>query len=192
MDRKNGAYDDKCFIIKLYDEYYRFMYALVKASIYSKNEDDITACVNDVFIKALAKADALKNHGNVKAWLVLTAKYTVMNFNKKYIRERKKQVQLDEAHDNICGESFTESVHDEMDFGDMNIQGVKKAILDCLNSKEHELYSLKYEMNYDNPRIADKLGINENNVRARLSRLHKKIIEIKDSEIEKYVNGRKK
>ena len=174
---------DRQFIEELYDTNYSFVKTLVKASLYSNNIDDITSCVNDVFIIAIQKVDILKTHNNIKAWFTLTTKYTVLSENRKFVKSRKKLKQITE--ESLCSyeDTYVDDIVNNIVFNDINFIELKQSILNELSDKEFDLFKLKYILQTANSLIAEKYSISENNVRAKLSRLHKKILKIKDKKL---------
>jgi len=73
------------FIEKIYRENADFIKAIIKSNLYSKNEQDIFDCVQDVFFTAL-KRDDIQDHPNVKGWLCSTAKIIAKQYNTKYLK----------------------------------------------------------------------------------------------------------
>lgn len=73
---------DRKFIKKIYNDYYKFVYTIVKNSIYSSQE--IEPCVQDVFVAAMESAD-IEKHPNIQGWLFITAKNISKRFNHKYL-----------------------------------------------------------------------------------------------------------
>jgi len=153
---------------KIYAKYYDHVYRKVKSTLYTKVEDDITSCVQDTYIKAWLNIENLKNHANVKGWLIVAAGHTAGNFNKKHMI-RKARTGDPNAIDVIPDEDFTEEIYGKI---------AAEEILSQLSEGERVLYEMKYVEKLSNQEIGAILGITANAVAARNNRLIKKLKEL--------------
>ncbi|MHC1696217.1 MAG: RNA polymerase sigma factor [Eubacteriales bacterium] len=179
-------HDDKVFLEKLYTENFRSVKMFIKSLLYSKNEDDIIACVQDVFLVAIEKLDLLKNHDNKRAWLYITAKYIAFNENKKFLKRKMKLMEIDEKMLSTYQDTFADNIIEDIIYNNIDLPSAMQDIFGQLTVDEFKLMKLKFQMNQGNIEIAKNYNISENNVRARISRLKKKIQVFNEININKF------
>ena len=73
----------------------------------------------------------------------------------------------------LLPDPHTEDLYDETD--DMQIERAKEYVLSQLTKAEREVYTLRYESDLSVSEIAQKVGISEDAVRARLHRIKLKV-----------------
>lgn len=123
--------------------------------------DDI---VQDVFLELLRKYDSFENHPNQVGWLYRTASYKIREYERR-MRIRN-EVTIEEKMQEVCG---SDKGYQEIEF--------KLLIKRILSDEECLRYVRYYIWGYSVEELASLEGVSENNVRVRLSRLRKKIVD---------------
>ncbi len=172
---------DNDFITRIYNDYYNMVKMVITSQIYSKNIDDITSCVHDVYITAMKK-EGLETHPSIDGWLYLTAKNVAKRFNKKHLTELNKTCDIDDIE--LPDGDFTEDLIDKLDTPLEKEELLKKRILDNLTDMEKDFYVLKYIKKLPNEEIGEILGITTGSANTRNMRLKAKIRKL----VHDYVN----
>ena len=163
------------FIVKIYNEHYGLIELIVKNSIHTSNYDDITACVQDVFMVAMQK-EGLEEHANIKAWLLKTAKNVVNTFNRQRATRNK---YFDFNADFMTAEpmaaDFSDLLIDKIDFERFKSMNIDQIIMDSLTLNERDFYILLRFNKLSAKEISKVLSISEGSAATRRTRLKEKI-----------------
>lgn len=152
----NGAADD---IAKIYRRYFSDVYKFVYRKIPNKQvAEDIT---QDTFLLAVKKCEEILKHPNPRAWLLRTARYKIMELNRKMNR-------WDMEYLEECPE-LEEPAHQYE-----RIE-LELTALATISEKEWNMIKQYYLYGTTIAEMAETEGITENYLRVRLSRLRKKL-----------------
>jgi RNA polymerase sigma-70 factor (ECF subfamily) len=166
---------DSNFIEKLYEEYYSFIKLIVKNSIHTSNSDDITSCVQDVFVIAMQK-EGLEKHANIKAWLLKTTKNIVKSFNrKKAINNKYFDFRVDYMVFEPSTDDFSDSLIEKIDSERLKGLDFNQIIIESLSRNERDFYALLYHKKLSIKEISKVLNISEGAAATRNTRLKEKI-----------------
>lgn len=157
---------DSKFIEQIYNKYYKFVYTIVKNSIYSSQE--IESCVHDVFIAAIEYVN-LEKHPNIEGWLFITAKNISKQFNHKYLLRVNKIT--DEDENIIAQRDFISALEEDDEYIHLINNGIIKKILDSFTENEKVLYWLKYSQHKTYEEISDILNVSAGALMTRNSRM---------------------
>lgn len=171
--------NEKCKLIEnLYREHENHLYQLLKNRIHSSNQNDIYACLHDVFIILMTKEQHIEQMENIGGWLTLTAINVAMNFNKKEFRYYNFIDSQSAAAQEKTGHNDVEySVLNKLDLEKAIELNIMERIKKELSKDENRLFHYKYELGLKNSQIAALMEISEANVNTRAGRLKKKIID---------------
>lgn len=171
IKKKNDEWFNEIYIL-----YYEFVYEMLKTHLYSKVDDDVSSCTQEVFLIAYVKIDTLRIHPYIKGWLGETAIRYSKNFNRLYLIHQQYYEEIEDIDIETIpsGENVMQKVIGEMSFEE-NIQAneVKKH-LKKLSPDELKLYHLKYEQGLSNQEIGDFFSTSAQNIATRNTRLIKK------------------
>ena len=167
-ERERSMNTDKKFIDRLYTDHYQFVYRVAAGTLYSHIVQDIENCTQDVFVAAM-RAHELDRHPNIKGWLGATAKNIARQYNRKYLKEKKRYVELDE---NIELDRDFIAEFEEQDAFDGYM---RCKIFACFTDNERVLYKLRYVDHLKYSEIAELLNVSESALMTRNSRLVKKV-----------------
>ena len=120
--------------------------------------------VQDVFLEAVRKYDSFKGHSNPVGWLCQAANYKIMEYNRL----------LQKLH-MVC---FDELEYVENEYADGFMETELMLLLDASMTAEEKLHFYRFFLwGWTVEEIAEAEGISENNVRVKLTRLKKKLLQ---------------
>jgi RNA polymerase sigma factor (sigma-70 family) len=166
------------FFERIYNDYYSHIYSIIKSILFSKTDDDITSCVQEVFIIAYMKIETLYHHPNIMGWLVNTAQKYSRNFNRQYSQRKKfynDSLDIEAMPDE---KDLAQEIIEEISFEEYIKSDVVNKFLKKLSSDELKLYDLKYKQKLKNEEIGAIFGINAHAVASRNTRLINKFKKI--------------
>lgn len=172
---------DNDFITRIYNEYYGTVKMVVTSLIYSKNQDDITSCVHDVYLIAMKK-EGLEAHPSIDGWLYLTAKNVVNRFNHRYLTSKNRSCNLEDV--TLVEDDFSAQLAEDVDYQEIVKRSQVRDILAKLTDMERDFYDLRYRQKLSSREIGEALGISEGAVVMRNARLKTKIKKILRTMIE--------
>lgn len=149
---------------KKFSEWYTENYDTVRkyAAVVMREGSLAEDIAQDTFLEAWNKFEVLRNHPNVKGWLIKTAYFKVNNL----IRKRSRAEQL------TFGNGHPEGVWEEQGYRVKELELVLKA---WLSMEEKKRFERVFLWGYSAADVAVLEGITENNARVRISRLTKKL-----------------
>jgi RNA polymerase sigma factor (sigma-70 family) len=157
----------------IYEKYYDIVKRVVISRISTNNSDDISGCINDVFIAAYTDTkNDLQNHPNIAGWLVRTADNYVKRYNKTNAIRFKRSAELE---DDLSNDDFAKSSDENIVYNDMIKSGVLEKIFDTFTPAERDFYNLKYIQKLSDKEISDTTGMNPTLVRVKNHRLKLKV-----------------
>ncbi len=168
---------DKLAYGKLYNEFFGVLFSLCLQ--YTSNVKDSEEIVQDSFLKLWEHRAELTRDSNVKNYLYTITKNSCLNYlrDKQIFEKHLKQYQNREWHYNYealkkLGESFT-------DFEELRIK-IEQAI-DALPDDLRQVFRMNRFEDLKYREIAEKLGLSEKTVEARMSKALKILrVELKD------------
>jgi RNA polymerase sigma factor (sigma-70 family) len=165
---------DRRFIEEIYEGYYGLVKLIVKNTIHSTIFDDITSCVQEVFLIAMQK-DGLEKHDNIKAWLLLTTKNVAKTFNRQ-MAIRSKYVYLIPDHTALETylDDFSDSLIEKSELERLHGMDLNQIIIESLSQNERDFYALLMK-GLDFKEISKVLNISEGSAATRRSRLYENI-----------------
>lgn len=163
---KDYLLNDKVDIDKLLDDFYGYVYIIVKngISIYLTDED-IEEIISDVFIAVWNNSKEISNTIDIKAYLAGTAKSIIKN---KY-RKNEINFSISEYEEKIVDNSNLEKQAEE---NEQNI--IIKNTLKTLKKEEYTVFIMFYYENRTTKEIAEYLNCTVGNVKVILHRVRKK------------------
>ena len=163
-------------IEKISNEYYKEVHRF--CLYYCKKEDVALDLTQETFATLLKKKDSLENI-NIKSWLMSTARLLFLKYIEKYKKERSRVISIDENYEfiealasNIERKFITEITQQHIDM-----------VFSKLKKNELMLYEMYYDKNMSYSEISKKLGVKENALYARMSRLKDKVEKIIEEDI---------
>lgn len=158
------------FVGMLYERYFDviFKYCLPKLRF---DESAAADCAHAVFDEAAKKRDKLMKHPNVAGWLMVTAKHKVHKCWTKDLNSAVHSVPIDL----MAAIPDSRDPYDAIELTDGDIAHITEAVLSGLSENEAEIYRLFFRDGVSYADIAEKLGISEKAVRARLARVKAKL-----------------
>lgn len=173
----------KLHIEKLYNDYRNLVYNYVAQHIISTQKEDIEDCIEEIFINIIKRyeIDDLKNHNNIRNYIINASKYVVLDFNKEfYAKILKMQVSVpkEKLYDI---EDTTTAEHLKLE----ETQEYMKDLLKDLSFQQRELYSLLYIQNLSLTEVANYYNIDyyaASMRKVRLNNIVKKRLEKKHNE----------
>ncbi|OQP47452.1 hypothetical protein A4H97_08135 [Niastella yeongjuensis] len=165
---QNIAQGDERAFFSFYDHYS----ALLRPFLfkYTRVESDVEEIVQETFIKIWVNRDDLATIENVKAWVFKIASRTYLNYLKKAIREKKRNL--------IAGSGTaveTVTPFERTSVGEISA-AIKQAI-GKLSEQKKRVYAMSREQGLMPMEIAEKLGIPVGTVKNQLSAALKEIRE---------------
>lgn len=149
--------------IQIYDEYFDDVYRYVYFKIGNKwDADDI---VSEIFRKAYEKRSSFKEIENPKAWLLMIARNTVIDFYRK-----KKNILIGDEM-----EFYFNPLPFEDPFRESEEMECLKKSLNYLSKEDLEITNLRYFADLKFKEIADILDKTEQSLRVKSSRITKKL-----------------
>ena len=166
---------DNVFIEKIYEEYYGLVKLIVKNSIHTSNSDDITSCVQDVFVIAMQNT-GLENHPNIKGWLLLTTKNVVTKFNRQMVIQNK-YCDFKTDYNTVVfeGKDFSDLLIEKIHSDRLKSLDINQIIIESLSRNERDFYALLHNEKLDIKEISKILNISEGAAATRRTRLKEKI-----------------
>ncbi|MBO5335667.1 MAG: sigma-70 family RNA polymerase sigma factor [Lachnospiraceae bacterium] len=150
---------------RIYVEHRKKLQIFVRATV--KNEYVADDIVQDVFLELLKKYDSFEKHPNQIGWLYRTAAYKIKEYERRMIKQREVAMEAES----------TERGNDESGYSDIEFKLLIKKIL----SPEESLRYIRYYIwGYSVDEMAELEGVTANNIRVRLCRLQKKLVEYSD------------
>lgn len=166
------------FIDKLYTENSRQVYAIVQNRLHPTATVNADDCVQEIFMQAVRQADRLMEHPNPKAWLLLTARYVILNTNRKSDRQKKQANLLIDKLDK-CSECDVESlVIEQLLLEQISNDRIYEKIMQQLSESETQLLQLKWKKRQREKEIARQLHVPLKKVRNQTFRLRQKIMRL--------------
>lgn len=145
---------------EIYEKYYKLLYFCVGS--YITQREDIEDIVMDTFLSFFNNLDSIDLNGNIKNYLVRSAKNKAINLQKK-----KREVLIE----NI--EEFS------LDFGnDSNGNDLMDIIRDSLNDDERELFLSHVIEDISLRKLSKMRDENINTTKSKYHRIRKKLYEI--------------
>lgn len=152
----NGAADEMARIYRMYfTDVYKFVYRKIP------NKQIAEDIAQDTFLLAVKKREEILKHPNPRAWLLRTARYKMMELNRKM--NRWDMEYLEECPELEAPEHHYERIELEL------------TALATVNEKEWDMIKQYYLCGTTITEMAEAEGITENYLRVRLSRLRKKL-----------------
>jgi RNA polymerase sigma factor (sigma-70 family) len=183
---------DKSFIEKIYREYYSLIKLVVINSIHSSIPDDISSCIQDVFMAAMKQED-LKEHISVKGWLLKTTTIVTNDFNRKQAR-REKHIDHNainykyaiksesggtiEKDIDVFEADFSESIIENEELTRLKRLNYEKVIEESLFKSERDFFELIHYRKKSIDEICEILHISKGSAMVRRTRLKGKIKKI--------------
>lgn len=159
MDKKAEIQQE---IEDLYGKYRVNLHIFVSTAV--KNTYAVEDIVQDVFLEALKKYDAFKNHPNQIGWLYRTAAYKIKEYERRLhaisLVDVEEELNAPEDEHGYLETEFKLLLHEE------------------LTPEEHRRYNRYFRFGYSVEEIAELEGVTVNNMRVRLSRLKKKLLKL--------------
>lgn len=167
-------------IEKIMDQYIGYVYTIVYGKLSSVcNKQDIEECVSDVFYeiyKTRSNIDLKK--GSLKAYLAVVSKRKAIDVFRKF-RKKSGKVQIDEYnHDWIASNMDVEKAVTDKEANNLLIQEIKK-----LGQPDCQIMIRKYYYGQSSKVISKALGMKENTVNKRVSRVLVKLKEVLGGEL---------
>ncbi len=144
-------------VLSLKEELYR----IAKAKI--NEPEDIKDILQDTFLLGYLNISQLKNNKNFKQWLIKILINQCNNFYKNNNRNKE------------LNNKYLSSLFNENEYYSQEYNGEFDNLLDVLDIIEQEIFKLYYEEKYTVSEISEKLRINKNTIKSKLSRGRKKI-----------------
>lgn len=137
-----------------------------------KNREDAEELAQDAFIKAYQSLGTFRGESRFGTWLYRIA------YNAAVSRSRKKQMVLSELDHRIIENYPTDEMSDELDrLSDEDQKKIVDGLLDTLNPEENSLIMLYYYDNLPTEEIGEIMGLTQSNVKVKLHRLRKKLLQ---------------
>lgn len=161
MREKLMMNDSNDGIAEIYKESFGDVYKFVYHKVRNRHvAEDI---VHDAFLVALTKREEFLNHPKPKAWLMTTARYKLMELNKKL--KRWDMEYLEDLPELVEPGNCYERIELEL------------SALATISEDEWNMLKEYYLYGIDAATLAEREGITENNMNVRLTRLKKKLRE---------------
>lgn len=155
-------YDGKDGFREFYRDTYRKLLGYVsRMEEINESPEDM---VQDIYCLAFRKWDSLKQHPKPTGWLYITANHIAQNRQR---RKENRDVSLEQIMDDSDEKAGVFAAYEAVEW-----ELVSDKLLSEQDRKIFEKYYLK---NYGTTEISEELGISEENVRMRLSRIRKKM-----------------
>ncbi len=164
------ALSDTQYFAAIYDHYYPRIYNYIRLRVNSNSVEDL---VSQVFEKALSKLEIYSSQkGEFSIWLFTIAVNTVRD----HLRAQKRCVFEFRA----TIEEMTEAHEPDLEEKVLQNESKEKLLdaLKCLSIQEQNIIALKFWWNLTNRRIAQMMGLADNNVAVILFRALKRLRKI--------------
>lgn len=156
---------DKETCIRISEKYYNPVYRFCLTHLNEADAQDVT---QETFLLFQEKCPYLEDV-NIRAWLMAVANRKIKEKhrdNERYLKIAEKVKIFDEA---------VEFMEEECDLTEEDILKAKEEVISKLSQKEQRLFELIYTQRIKQKDIAKEMGISENAVSVRASRLNKKL-----------------
>lgn len=162
---KDYLVDGKIDIDKILDDFYGYIYIIVKNSVsICLTDEDIEEIISDVFIAIWKNSEKLSNTTNLKAYLAGTAKNVIKN---KY-RKIELNFSISDYEERIVDNSNLEKITEQ------NEQNVMiKEVLKTLKNEEYKIFIMFYYEEISIKEIAKELKCSVGKVKTTLYRVRK-------------------
>lgn len=150
------------FLKELMEATYDKIYTFIDRR--QKDKGFVEDAVQETFLEAYRKADILMEHPNQLGWLYITARNKMLKMNslkKEYCVYGEKQA--------VCLENIED---EEEHYGEIELRESIKA---TVSEKEYQMLRDYYLNGYNSEEMAEKYGMEQGNIRMRVSRLKKKL-----------------
>jgi len=159
---------------ELYDRYFSKVYNYVRYHVgLAAEADDVTGRIFEAALGKYGTYDAAR--GPVQAWLFTIARNAVIDWVR--LRNRRKEVVLDDAGEREGAEPRLETVLERKEEADMLLEAAGE-----LDERSKDLIALKFSSGMTNRDIAQLTGLGESNVGILIYRAVKKmqaLVEVK-------------
>ena len=164
---KDYLENGKLNIDKMLDDFYGYVYIIVKNGVSSHiTDEDIEEIISDVFVAIWKNSERLSATTALKAYLAGTAKNRIKN---KY-RKTEANISISEYEEKIIENSNLEKLAEE---NEQNL--IIKNTLKTLKTEEYEIFIMFYCEAKTIKEIAEKLKFSTSKVKVILHRVRKKI-----------------
>lgn len=145
------TYEQAKFLDRQHRKYYNKLWSYVYRRV---GEVDLTeSVIQQVFLIACVRIEAIRDHPNLIGWLYKTAQYVLEHEKERpYLDFEVPEENMDQYIARDAGAA------------------IRELLPDALSDKDREILLLKFEKNMDHPDIAEYYGISESASRKRLSR----------------------
>lgn len=156
---------------ELFTDLHKYLYVV----IYNRLSDEVPKdyaydCLQETFKTALEKKDDKKFNANPKGWLIVTAKYTVDNFNRTYKTYDKHYASEEDAKDIPYSHDLLEDLAFKMTIEDHILEKIKAE----LSSGDALFFKMRFEYKMEIDAIAKELEMKPGAVHTKISRVKKK------------------
>jgi RNA polymerase sigma-70 factor (ECF subfamily) len=165
--------NENSFIESLYNQYGIEIYKICYS--YIKIKSDAEDCLQEVFYRAMTKVNDLKKHPAPDKWLFVTAR--LVSLEKLRTTNSRRELDISGFENILQSETFEDELLRQQ-YTDEEIILLRNDILEQLNEKERELYTMRYIEKLGVDIISEQLKINYSNTTTRLNRLKMKIIKL--------------
>lgn len=150
------------FILMISQKYYKSLYQYVKQIC--RDKTIVADIVQDTFMIAYEKADALRDHQNIQGWLYRTARYRTLQVLKSALEYE----ELSTIAETVCDDSSFED--DSIAIIDLYPEMAKH-----LKPQELQLIIRHYEEGYNYSDLAEEYHTSQISVKSKLQRIRKKL-----------------
>lgn len=162
------------FFTDLYIDNYHKISSYINHRAMLKCSTDADDLVQDVFLLAFSKKEMLEEHPNPGGWLMATAKFACMAYNRgKDVRTE--FTNIDDMYDLDDGCDYEQAIVERMREEQLlNAEAARKA-LDSLGDKDRHIYFLKYVNHLSSKEISDMTGMTVSSINVRVFRIKEKV-----------------
>lgn len=165
--------NDTSFFENLYYKYSQETYMICFS--YCQNKTDAEDCLQEVFIRAMSKANEVRKHPAPDKWLFVTAKLVSLEKLRTNNKTYRNELNITDFETVLQNGVFENDLL-ERQYTEADIIILRNDILEKLNKKEQDLYFLRYVEKLSVENISERLKINYSNTTTRLNRLKTKIL----------------
>ena len=158
----------------LFEEYYRYVKAIVFSRLRSFSDEDIEECISDIFADIFFSFSKGSYAGDIKVFIGTVARNKSIDHFRKHSRNAGKTVYLedDSTPDIRSGEDIA---------GENEKKELSLILMDCINSlgePDSSIIIKKFYYDMDSKQIAGELSMKPSAVRVRCSRAASKLKEL--------------
>jgi RNA polymerase sigma-70 factor (ECF subfamily) len=164
--------NDTSFFENLYDKYNQEIYMICFS--YCQNKADAEDCMQEVFFRAMSKANEIKKHPAPDKWLFVTAKRVSLEKLRANNKTYRNELNISDFEIILQNGAFEDDLL-ERQYTEADIIILRNDVLEKLNKKDQELYILRYVEKLSVENISERLKISYSNTTTRLNRLKTKI-----------------